>query len=82
MLLFKTIIGTISILDVKQIILELMALEQYFEQGRQRCYSIRKDLEQFSAPAPSGDGVAGQNKKMMDILSKRKSTFYRNKHAK
>lgn len=64
-------------MNVNQIILELQALEEYFEEGRRRCYSLRKDLEQSSAPAPQGDAELEKNKKMIDILNKRKSTFYK-----
>ena len=59
-----------------------MALEEYFEQGRRRCYSLRKYLEQFSAPAPSGDADMEKSKKMIDIINKRKSTFYKKAQTK
>jgi hypothetical protein len=61
--------------DANQIILELMALELYFEEGRQRCYSLRKDLEQVSAPAPSGDNMAERQSNLAKVLNKRKKVF-------
>lgn len=69
-------------MNANQIILELMALEVYFEEGRKRCYSLRKDLEQFSAPAPSGDGLPKSNMKLIEILNKRKTRFQKARQTK
>jgi hypothetical protein len=63
------------------IIKELRALEDLFEEGRQRVYSIRILLERFHAPAPSGASPERNRAadKMIKVLSKRKSQFYQSR---
>ncbi|RYE58859.1 MAG: hypothetical protein EOP48_02525 [Sphingobacteriales bacterium] len=58
-----------------QIILELMALEVYFEEGRRRCHSLRKELEQAAAYDSTIDEGSAPNRKLIEILNKRKSRF-------
>jgi hypothetical protein len=68
-------------LETSDIILELIALEEYFKEGLQRCYSIRKILEQFSAPAPSGVNQVTSDE-VSKVVLKRKEQFYKSKHKK
>ncbi|RYY49983.1 MAG: hypothetical protein EOO06_05255 [Chitinophagaceae bacterium] len=55
-----------------------MALEVYFEEGRKRCHSLRKELEQSATSPSSGDEVSEPNRKLIEILNKRKTRFQKN----
>jgi hypothetical protein len=66
-------------MDQQQIILELRELEQHLEEVKQKAYSLRLALGQFPAPAPSGASEnAPVDSKLLDILNKRRKTFYKN----
>jgi hypothetical protein len=64
-------------MDNYEIISYLLTLERHFEDGRQKAYSIRKQLEQISAPAPSGEGDNPSKIKLVKMLNKRRQTFYK-----
>jgi hypothetical protein len=66
-------------MDHYEIISYLLSLERHFEDGRQKAYSIRKHLEQLSAPAPSGEGDDPSHIKLVQMLNKRRQTFYKKK---
>jgi 2-polyprenyl-3-methyl-5-hydroxy-6-metoxy-1,4-benzoquinol methylase len=65
----------------EKIISELLTIELMAEDLRQKCYSIRTDLERFSAPAPSGVDHES-HKKIIDILNKRRKNYYKTKNNK
>lgn len=53
-----------------QLINELLALENFFEEGRKRACSTRRKLERFHAPAPSGVPVS-KKKEIVKIVARR-----------
>jgi len=65
-------------MDRQHLIEQIIVLEQFFEEGRQKAYSVRKILEQFSAPAPSGDITDDSNRRLIKMLNKRRKMFYKN----
>lgn len=63
-------------MNLEKTIQELRALELYFEEGRRRCFSLRKELEEQLAPAAEAQQVVEErNAKLIQILNKRKSRF-------
>jgi hypothetical protein len=59
-------------MNPEKIISELISIELMAEDLRQKCYSLRTDLERFSAPAPSGVDQAF-NRNIQEILNKRRA---------
>jgi hypothetical protein len=55
----------------------MLQLEQHLAQAREEIYSIRKYLEQVSAPAPSGDLPETTQDKLSKMLNKRRKSFYK-----
>lgn len=65
-------------MDNRGVIERLIQLEQKLSQSQEEAYSLRKILEQFSAPAPSGDTADESNRRLLEMLNKRRKTFYKN----
>jgi len=61
-----------------QLINELLSIEAYADQLRQRCYNARKSLESFYSPASEGKRKKRQpNAACLKVLAKRRSTVLR-----
>lgn len=61
--------------EVSQNILsQLTSLELYFKQGLEKVLQIRRDLEGFNPPAPSGD----EEEKIIEISNNRASRILNN----
>lgn len=61
----------------EKLINELLHIEAFAEQLRQRCYKARKSLESFYSPASEGKRRKIDKSQTLKILAKRRSTINR-----
>lgn len=67
-----------SKLNQEQLMSELLSIEAFAEQLRQRCYNARKALESVYPPAPEGKKKKRPpDANTMKVLAKRRSTVLR-----
>lgn len=67
-----------SQLNNEQLLNELLSIEAFAEQLRQRCYKARKALERVYAPAPEGKKrKRPPSAATLKVLAKRRATVLR-----
>jgi hypothetical protein len=63
-------------MKIETAINELTSIQALFETGAARCLRLRKQLEQFSAPAPSGVSKKSEAK-IIGMINKRNTRIYK-----
>ena len=66
-----------------KIISELLTIEAYAEQLREKCYSARKTLESVNSPASKGKRSKKQiSQAVLQVLNNRQKTILKGSHEK